>query len=133
MRAASTWSRETRARVGEPATDRIGTPRQLRWLRGIVQTVLVLNLLDAIFTIAWVGLGVAREANPFLQVLASEHPVLFVLVKTTLVGLASVLLWRLRTRPIAVVGIFAAFLIYYALLVYHLAYLSWVAGPLLAG
>jgi hypothetical protein len=38
-------------------------PSTFRWLHGIVKTVLVLNLLDAIFTLVWVRFGYAREAN----------------------------------------------------------------------
>ena len=45
----------------------IGTPEHYRWLRGIVATVLVLNLLDAVFTLVWIQAGHAREANPVLR------------------------------------------------------------------
>ena len=41
------------------------------------------------------------------------------------------LLWRYRSRPLAVVGIFVAFLVYYLLLLYHIGYLSLVIGTLL--
>lgn len=109
---------------------RIGTPQQFRWLLGIVKVILVLNLLDAVFTLAWVWLGLAREANPLLRELVHEHPVAFVGVKTGLVGLASLLLWRLRHRPLAVVAIFVAFLAYYALLLAHVGFGSLVLGAL---
>ena len=112
-------------------TLRIGTPEHFRWLHGIVKVVLVLNLLDAVFTLAWVNTGLAREANPLMDELVHEHPVAFAATKLTLVGLGSLLLWRLRWRPLAVVAIFVAFLAYYGLLLAHVGFLSLVVGTLL--
>lgn len=112
-------------------SNRIGTPEQFRWLNGIVKVVLALNLLDAIFTLVWVTFGLADEANPLLETLVLDHPVLFAVVKLSLVGGGSWLLWLHRQRALAVVGIFSSFLIYYFLLLYHLSYLSWVTGILL--
>ena len=115
----------------EPAESWIGTPEQFRWLLGIVKVVLALNLLDAIFTLIWVNAGLAREANPLLAEIVRDHPFAFAIVKLGLVAGGSFLLWRYRNRPLAVVGIFAAFLVYYMLLLYHIGYLSLVVGTLL--
>ena len=115
------------------AIHRIGTREQFRWLEGIVKGTLVLNLLDAVFTLFWVGAGLASEANPFLHELVHGHPLTFVTAKLALVGLASLLFWRLRQRPLAVIAIFIAFLVYYALLLVHVDYLSSVIGILLFG
>ena len=112
---------------------RIGTPQHFRWLHGIVKGVLVLNLLDAVFTLIWVFAGLAKEANPLLRELVHESPVAFAAAKLAVVGLASLLLWRLRERPLAVVAIFLAFLAYYALLLAHIGFLSLVVGALLFG
>lgn len=114
-----------------PHAPHIGTAEHFRWLDGVIKVVLALNLLDALFTIAWVTLGVAREANPLLEHLVRDHPVLFTAVKLGLVGGASWLLWQHRTRPLAVVGIFAGFLVYYGLLLWHVGYLSLIVGTLL--
>jgi hypothetical protein len=84
----------------------IGTPEQYRWLRGIV-------------------------ANPVLRDLIDASPVAFVGIKLGLVGLGSSLLWRHRDRPLAVIAIFLAFLVYYALLLWHLGFLALVVGELL--
>ena len=46
---------------GASDTRHIGTPQHYRWLEGIVKVTLVLNLLDAIFTLIWVRLGLASE------------------------------------------------------------------------
>lgn len=115
------------------STLRIGTPQHFRWLHGIVKVVLVLNLLDAVFTLVWVWSGLAKEANPLLRQLVHEHPVTFAAAKLTVVGLASLLLWRLRERPLAVVAIFLAFIAYYALLLAHIGFLSLVLGARLFG
>jgi hypothetical protein len=109
----------------------VGTQEHFRWLEGIVKVTLVLNLLDALFTLAWVWAGLAREANPLLGELVHGHPIAFVAAKLGLVGLGSLLLWRLRHWPLAVVAMFVAFLAYYALLLVHVDYLGSLIGFLL--
>ena len=116
---------------GEPAW--IGKPAHFRWLAGIVRTVLVLNLCDAVLTLWWVETGFATEANPLIAETVEQHPVLFVVVKLTLVMASTWLLWRHRERPLAVVGIFAAFLVYYSILLYHLSFASFLLGQLFDG
>ena len=97
-----------------------------------MKVTLVLNLLDALFTLVWVRLGLASEANPFMAELVHEHPIAFVAIKLGLVGLGSVLLWRLRHRPLAVIAMFLAFLAYYAILLLHVDYLGTLAGILIS-
>ena len=104
--------------------ERIGTAQHFRWLDWVVRAVLVLNLLDAVFTLVWIESGLAREANVVLADLVENHAVAFVVVKLSLVSLGSLLLWRQRRRALAVVGIFAVFLVYYFLLLYHLKFAS---------
>ena len=102
----------------------VGTPRHFRWLAWIIGAVLALNLLDAGFTLLWVRHDLADEANPLIRGLVEAHPVIFVAMKMTLVGLGAALLWMRRDRPAAVVAIFAVFLVYYALLLYHVGFLG---------
>ena len=102
----------------------VGTTEQFRWLHGILEVVLLLNLLDAIFTLIWVKTRLAEEANILLQSIVNERPVMFVLVKTTLVSLVVLLLWRQRHHPLAVVSVISVFLVYYWLLLYHLRFAS---------
>ena len=99
---------------------KIGTRPQFQFLGRLVAAVLVMNLLDGILTIVWISTGTASEANPLLEQLAHQQPVLFMGVKTALVALGSLLLWRQRKRRAAVVAIFVCFLVYYFLLLYHL-------------
>ena len=101
-------------------TRSIGTHEHFRWLRKIVWAILILNVFDAFLTLFWVYTGRATEANPAMEVLVHEYPVLFVVVKFSLVLLGSLLLWRFRRRRLSVVAIFLAFMVYYAVLLYHL-------------
>src|SRR2546426_9830831 len=97
----------------------VGPPEHFRWLSGIVKTVLVLNLLDALFTLVWVRWGYAREANLMIDGLVERHAAAFLAVKLGLVGMGSWLLWQRRHHATAVVAIFVAFLAYYLVLLYH--------------
>jgi Domain of unknown function (DUF5658) len=100
----------------------VGTPQHFRWLHGIVKTVLVLNLLDALFTLVWVRFGFAREENLMIDRLVESYAFAFFGVKLGLVGMGSWLLWQRRDHATAVVAIFIAFLTYYLVLLYHVQY-----------
>jgi hypothetical protein len=102
----------------------VGTPQHFRWLSGIVKAILVLNLIDAVLTLLWVRLGLAAESNTLIDELVDDQAVLFVGVKITLVGLGSWLLWNRRESPLAVIGIFVAFVTYYGIVAYHVQYAS---------
>ncbi len=104
----------------------IGTSQHYRWLYGIAQWLLVLNLLDGIFTIVWVQYFSAVEYNFMLRDLAHGDILLFMLVKLTLVSLGTIYLWRNRDHPLAVVSIFLAFFAYYLVLLYHLQYTTFL-------
>ena len=109
----------------------IGNAEHFRWLDGLLRVAVVLNISDALFTLWWVLTGRAREANPLLAHLIDYSPVLFIVVKTGLCSLGLVLLWRLRRRPLAVVGLMIVFLAYYFLLWIHLGALGAELGTFL--
>lgn len=98
----------------------IGSEQQIGWLEGIIKAVIILNLIDAVFTLFWVTAGVGEEANILLQDIINNRPVLFMAVKIALVSLGSLLLWRYRKHPVAAFGIFLAFVVYYLIVLYHL-------------
>ncbi|MDH3601433.1 MAG: DUF5658 family protein [Candidatus Tectomicrobia bacterium] len=100
----------------------VGRPHQFRWLHGLIQAILILNLLDAVLTLFWVRTGLAEEANAFLQLVVNEHAVAFVMAKTTVVALSSLLLWKRRYHPLAVIGLFVAFIVYYCLFLHHVRF-----------
>jgi hypothetical protein len=87
----------------------------------VAGAVVVLNLLDAIFTILYTHVGMATESNPLMLQVLRASPVVFMLAKLGLVSLGVLLLWRLRHRRIAVAGLIAASTAYVMLLAYHLS------------
>jgi hypothetical protein len=90
------------------------------WLRFAVVAVLLLNLADAVFTLFWVHMGVATEANVLLTDLVERRAVMFAIVKMALVSFGVLLLWRHRQRPLAAFGIALSFVTYNGLFAYHL-------------
>ena len=124
----------TRSSSAAPlASPTLGTAQHFRWLKGIVKWMLVLNLCDALFTLVWVRWGLAREANTLLDELVNEQAVAFVATKLGLVSLGSWVLWRRRDRPLAVIAIFIAFVLYYLVLLYHLQYASGLVRQMILG
>ena len=91
----------------------------------VAAAVLVLNLADAIFTLIYVRVGMAREGNPFMQSALGRGPLAFMVLKLGLVSLCVLLLDRLRERRAAVrateLALVGAAVTYTTLLVYHLA------------
>ena len=101
-----------------------GGTSERRWqppsvLRLLVVAVVLLNLLDAVFTLVWVESGVATEANLLLEAILSRSAIAFVVVKMSLVSMGVLLLWRQRQRRLAVYGIRLSFAAYNSLLLYH--------------
>ena len=114
-----------------PGRMKVGTQAQYRWLRTIVASILLMNLIDAVLTLWWVRTGFAIEANPLLREIVNEHALLFVAGKLALVSLGTALLWRAREHGLAVVGIFSVFLAYYFILLFHLSFASHLLSQLL--
>ena len=83
--------------------------------------IFILNGLDAIATIAWLQMGIAREANPFMDQLIALHPAFFVLLKLSLVGLGVALLSRHRHHRMARFASYALFMAFSLLICYHIA------------
>lgn len=85
-------------------------------------SLLVLNLLDALFTLWWLQLGLADELNPLMRCLYDASPLLFVAVKLVGVGLGLLLLCRHRHNRLAKIALWAGNLLYAGVVVYHLAF-----------
>lgn len=100
----------------------IGTGEHFEWLYRIAKWLLVLNLLDGIFTLVWVEYFGADEMNIMMNDLVRANALMFMLVKLTLVSLGTLFLWRNRSRPLAVIAIFLAFFSYYLVLLVHLQF-----------
>lgn len=95
------------------------TRRAVTWAAGLV---VVLNMLDAAWTLALVRVGAADEGNPLMDQALSWGPMRFMLAKLTLVSLSVLLLWRLRDRWSAVIGLFSAAATYLSICGYHLSH-----------
>ena len=99
---------------------------QNRWgraslaLRIAAAAIIVINLLDAAFTLIWTLSGLATEANPLMDMQLAYGPMRFMITKLTLVSLGLLLLWRLRSVPLARFAILGSAAAYVVLLSYHL-------------
>jgi hypothetical protein len=96
-------------------------PAAARWIFGAGAAIVVLNLLDAMFTLIYIQLGHATESNPLMDRVLAHSPVMFMMAKLGLVSLGVALLWRLRAHRAARVGLLATSSAYVALLCYHLS------------
>ena len=85
----------------------------------LASALIIMNLIDAVFTLGFVELGAATEANPIMEILLSSGPVLFVIGKMGLVSLGVVLLWRFRHVKAALVGLITTTGVYSVLCAYH--------------
>jgi hypothetical protein len=83
--------------------------------------LVVLNLLDAVFTLIYTRTGLATESNPVMQGFLAHSPVAFMAAKLTLVSLCVALLLRLRHRTAAVVAMASAATMYALVFAYHLS------------
>ena len=102
----------------------IGTRLHFQWLNSIAKWILVLNLIDGVFTLVWVEYFQAREQNILMSDLVYGSGLLFMAVKLTLVSLGTLFLWRNRSNALAVTSLFIAFFSYYLVLLVHLRYSS---------
>lgn len=90
----------------------------------LVAPLVALNLADAAFTIGWIELGLAQEANPMMAYLLELHPLSFLVTKMGLVVLALFLLLKRAEHRLAQVGAAMLFVVYVALFHYHLHAMS---------
>ena len=66
-----------------------------------LRLVILLNLMDALYTLAWVHWGWASEANPIMAGALDIGPAIFILSKIALVSLSVYTLWQNRDRALA--------------------------------
>jgi hypothetical protein len=85
------------------------TPQAFERALGLV---LVINILDAVFTSVWVASGVATEGNPVMAAAMQYGFGPFVLGKVALVGLGVFLLHRHRNEAFARRAFIPAALLY---------------------
>jgi hypothetical protein len=87
----------------------------------VAAAVLVLNLFDALFTLVYVRLGVAREGNPLMERALGHGALDFMLLKLGLVSLCVLLLVRYHERRPTQLALAGSAIAYALVLVYHLS------------
>jgi len=92
-------------------------------MTNLVILMVILNLFDAIVTVALVTSGLSRELNPLMNALINIHPMLFLGVKVFIVTALIILLDRLGSKR----GLFLVSAIYSLLALHHLRSLYLVA------
>jgi hypothetical protein len=83
-----------------------------------------LNLVDAVFTLSFLHLGVAEEANPLMRAAWNTSPMVFMVVKLMAVNAGALLLWTHRDARAARVALKGGALLYAGIAVWHLAFLA---------
>ncbi len=86
--------------------------------------LLVLNLLDGLFTLTFLQLEVAEELNPLMRAAYEHSPLLFMGSKLLIVSAGLGLLCLHRALHASRLAIRAGALIYAAINLYHLAFLA---------
>jgi cytochrome bd-type quinol oxidase subunit 2 len=99
----------------------VGMKTSRRIIEIAAAALIVLNLLDAIFTLLWVESGIASEGNPIMDRAMTHGPIGFMVIKLALVSLCVLLLWRLRHRRAAAVSLVTCAIAYSAVMLVHLS------------
>ena len=86
--------------------------------------LLVLNLLDGLFTLLFLQLEVAEELNPLMRVAYEQSPLVFMLSKLVIVNAGLWMLCLHRRLRASRVAIRAGAVVYTIIVVYHLAFLT---------
>jgi hypothetical protein len=86
--------------------------------------LLLLNLLDGLFTMTFLQLDVAEELNPLMRAAYAHSPLLFMLSKLVIVNAGLLLLCVHRSMRASRLAIRAGALVYAVINVYHLAFLT---------
>ena len=89
-------------------------------IKDSLSAVLALNVFDAFATLTWVKNGIAREANPLMEVLINHSPSLFLFGKMMLVVGGCLILWKNRAAKVTLSASRALVVIYFVLAVYHM-------------
>nr|WP_225937451.1 DUF5658 family protein [Myxococcus sp. RHSTA-1-4] len=86
--------------------------------------LLMLNLLDGLFTLLFLQLGVAEELNPLMRAAYEQSPLFFMFSKLLIVNAGLCLLCLHRRLRASRIAIRAGAVVYAIIVVYHLAFLT---------
>jgi hypothetical protein len=91
--------------------------------------ILVLNILDAFFTLRWLDMGGA-EGNPLMAMLIQASDLMFILQKCLVVGLWILILVIHKNFRIARFGLWGVLILYAGILLYHFSLQALVSPSL---
>lgn len=91
---------------------------------GISVAILVLNLFDALFTLAFLQLELAEEANPLMSFAYRNSPLGFVLIKLAMVQLGIMILHLNRRFRAAQYALNLGAAVYACIVCYHVAFIA---------
>ncbi len=91
---------------------------------GICLAILLLNLLDALFTLGFLQSNLAEEANPLMNLAYRTSPMGFVFLKLAMVQSGILILYLNRRLRVAQYALTAVAAIYVAIVSYHLAFIA---------
>lgn len=94
---------------------------------GISIAILLLNLLDALFTLAFLQFDLAEEANPLMNLAYRNSPLGFLLLKLAMVQVGVLILHHNRHVRVAQHALNAVAAVYVGIVSYHLAFVAHLA------
>jgi hypothetical protein len=100
-------------------------------MKGITRSsvaLLFFNLLDGLFTLTFLQLDLATEANPLMRLAYQGSPVAFMLAKLAMVNAGLIVLCIHHRVKTARVAIHASAVMYAAIVAYHLSFLLKLSG-----
>lgn len=98
------------------------------WDMSLLVLILVLNILDAFFTLQWIQKGGA-EANPFMAYMLELGDGFFLAQKCFVVGIWLIVLTVHKNFRLAQIGLYCLAAVYSLLLVGHIALITQGADP----
>ena len=85
----------------------------------ILILLLVLNYIDALFTLHWISEDYAIEINPLMNSWLQIGNEAFLFIKLSIVAGATLFLWRAREYKLAHILVFLVFLFYLCIFLIH--------------
>ena len=82
--------------------------------------IILLSFVDAICTMTWVLLGIAKESNPLMDILLSHSYALFVGTKIGLTYLGILILNRYKETKLVINAATFITIVYIYIVIYHL-------------
>jgi hypothetical protein len=92
--------------------------------RPVTAALLLLNLLDGLFTLLFLQLELARELNPLMRVAYEASPLSFMALKLGIVHFGVYVLCLHQELPVARVALRGGVVLYAAIVAYHLAFVA---------